>query len=190
MKKLLFITATIMVAVGCNKQPTADFTTDKTTYYAGETIHLTSSSTHASSYKWTMPDGQTSAAQNLDYSLSEYEPSGILTLKLQALSKKGNKTSDATKNISVIALTGSAYFWNCGSCSGALPITVTVNGISKNITAAYNSDPGCVGSYSCANFISLPIGTYDFNAVDALSAVTWNGTVIITKNGCTSKELL
>ena len=62
-KSLLIATAVILLT-SCQKQPSADFSTDKSEYIAGDVVKLTNSSTDGSSYKWIMPDGQTNTSTN------------------------------------------------------------------------------------------------------------------------------
>lgn len=172
--------------ISCNKQPVSEFDTDKTIYNAGEVVKLTNKSVDARSYKWTMPDGQTSSSSSVDYTLSQNEPDGSLTFKLEAISKKGNKRSESSKIVAVKAATGSAMFWNCVTCIGNLPIEVTINGITKNITNAYSSTPGC-GTADCANF-SLKVGNYSYSATDHVVS-NWSGTLTVTKDVCTKIKL-
>jgi PKD repeat protein len=77
----------------------ADFTTDKTEYTAGETIHFTNTSENGDSYLWTDPNGKTFTTENLDYTIDINEHSGIKTFKLDVFSKNKKKTSTVLKNI-------------------------------------------------------------------------------------------
>jgi hypothetical protein len=163
----------------CNKQPAADFKTDKTEYIAGDVVKLTNSSIDAKSYKWTMPDGQTSASANLDYTLASNLSDGTLTFKLEAISKKGNKTSEATKLVTVKAANGQVVFWQAPSCGCGIT-NVTILGITKQITLDYSSIPSC-GDNGTATF-TLKVGTYSYTATDGTK--TWNGNVTVSKNGC------
>ena len=181
------IIALTMVIVSCNKQPVSEFETDKTTYTAGETVKLTNKSVDARSYKWTMPDGQTSSSPSVDYTLSQNAPDGTLTFKLEAISKKGNKKSESSKSVTVKAATGSAMFWNCVTCNGNLPIYVTIDGTTKSITNAYSSTPSC-GTADCANF-TLKVGNYSYTATDNIIS-NWSGTITVTKGVCTKVQLL
>jgi hypothetical protein len=79
---------------------------------------------------------------------------------------------------------GNITFWQqIGSGYGVT--TVTIDGISSNITSEYNSAPTC-GESGCAVFNQLETGTYNYAATDG-SAV-WSGTVTIDE-GCTTMEL-
>jgi len=90
-----------LAITACQKQPNAAFTTDKTIYIAGETIHLKDASMDAYSWKWTTPDGKTYTSQNLDYTIDSNDLGGTETFKLEVASKKGEKTAFATKSLTV-----------------------------------------------------------------------------------------
>jgi len=81
--------------------------------------------------------------------------------------------------------TGNLTFW-VDSNFGVGDITVTCNGITKIISNYYGSHiPDC-GENGCANF-NLNEGTYTYTA--SAESSTWNGTVIVTKGGCTKQQL-
>ena len=172
--------------MGCQKQPTASFTTDKTTYTAGETVKCTNASTNGKSYLWTFSDGQTSTAQDVDYTISPNFGAGSITIKLKANSRTSKKTNEVTQIVNVVSAHGTVMFWNCSSCAGNLPISVTIGGSTQFITSAYSSLPNC-GTAGCAMF-TLDVGSYAFTATDG--NITWNGTVTVTKGGCFRQELL
>jgi PKD repeat protein len=90
-----------LLITACNKTPKADFSTDKNEYSAGETVELTNKSEKAKSYFWTMPDGQTSDAANIKYTLNTNTAPGMYKFKLKAISRKGDKSNEAIKYITV-----------------------------------------------------------------------------------------
>jgi hypothetical protein len=184
-KKLILITAAFTIILSsCQKQPSADFTTDKSQYQGGDVVMLTSTSVDAKSYKWTLPDGQTSSKSNLNYTLASNQGDATLTFKLEAISKNGKKTDDATKIITVKAASGQALIWT--SNSSADPISVYIDDISVGtITAYYNSAPEC-GSMGCVT-ANLKVGDHLVDATDGYD--TWSGTVTVTKNGCSKFNL-
>jgi hypothetical protein len=188
MKKIINVLfAVIIIALSsCTKQPAANISTDKTTYVAGDVIHLTNTSVDASSYLWTCPNGQTLTAENIDYTTDVNTPAGTLTFTLLASSANGKKNATATKTVTITAAKGNAIFWQLTG-SGHSVTVVSVNGITSNITSEYSSAPSC-GAAGCAVFNDLEIGTYNFGASDG--TVNWSGTVTITKDGCTTKKLL
>jgi hypothetical protein len=76
-------------------------------------------------------------------------------------------------------------FWTAVNCSPN-PITVTVDSQTAVMTKYFpNTTPGC-GSNGCANF-NLPAGTYNYSATNG--DTTWNGSVSVTKGGCTLQPL-
>lgn len=170
--------------ISCNKQPSADFSTDKTEYSAGDVVKCTNKSLTSKSYKWTFPDGQTSASTNVDYTLDPNTPAGVYSIKLQAISKKGNKTSDATKSFTVKDAIGQITIWT--SNSAVNPITVKVDNVSLGtITLYYNSSPGCSAN-GCVT-ANLTVGTHTITATDG--TLNWNTTTMIVKNSCKVLEL-
>ena len=92
----------IITIVGCQKEPTASFITDKNVYVSGDTVHLTNTSTNANSYLWTMPDGVTLTTNNTDYITNVNQGFGTLTFKLEAFSNNGKKNNTATESVAVI----------------------------------------------------------------------------------------
>lgn len=185
--KTAIITAILTIGLffsSCNKQPAADFTLDKSEYTAGDVVICTNKSLDAKSYKWTFPDGQTSASQNVEYTLSNSTPAGVYSVKLEAISKKGNKKSEASKSFTVKAALGEIVFWQAPSCGCGIT-SVTINGVTKQITLDFNSTPTC-GDNGTATF-TLPVGSYSFSATDG--SKTWNGNITVTKNTCNKMQL-
>ena len=95
--------------------------------------------------------------------------------KIQLTPSGGGTTSTA----------GQAMFWIV-SDMGCGTITVTCNGISKNITG-YNAAgaPAC-GTAGTATF-DLNAGTYSYSA--QCGAKTWNGTMSVTGGACSKIQL-
>ena len=91
------------------------------------------------------------------------------------------KKDDGNQNYSTANLT----FWTAINCSPN-PITVKVDSQTAMITEYFpNAAPTC-GNQSCANF-NLPAGTYTYTATNG--DTTWNGSVSVTKGGCTMQPL-
>lgn len=170
--------------VGCNKQPASDFELDKSEYTAGDVVKCSNKSLDAKSYKWTFPDGQTSALKDVDYTLSSSTPAGSYSIKLEAISKKGNKRSESSKSYTVKAAVGQVVFWQAPAC-GCNITNVTIGSTTRQITLDFSSVPTC-GDNGTATF-NLPIGTYSFSATDGTK--TWNGNITITKNNCSKLQL-
>ncbi len=188
MKKINYLITLLILSVtfsSCQKTPEASFTTDKTEYVAGETIKLTNTTINGSEYKWTFPDGQTGTVENYDYTTNDTDPSASLTFKLQATSKNGKKTDEATKTVNLKAAEGDVVFWQqVGSGFGAT--VVSLNGVTSNITSEYSSAPDC-GASGCAVFNGLKVGSYNYTATDGSS--TWSGSALVTKGTCLKIKL-
>lgn len=174
-----------LLMTSCQKEPTASFSTDKFAYVAGETIKLTSTSTDAYYYKWTMPDGQISTTKDVNYTLNVNDQSQSRTFKLEVSSKNDKKKDEATQTVTEYAATGDIIFWQIVN-SGFGITTVHLNGGSSNITGEFSSAPNC-GSSGCAVFNSLKVGFYSYTATDGTA--TWSGTVQIQKNQCKKMQL-
>ena len=183
-QSLTVATTLIFLISSCNKKPDADFSTDKTTYTAGETVILTNKSIDAKSYKWTMPDGQSSTSANLEYKLNNSLPDGTLTFKLQAFSKNDKKTSEVSRIVTIKAATGKVTFWQAPSC-GCGTTDVTINGVTKQITLDFSSIPNC-DENGTASF-TLKSGTYYYTASDG--TISWSGNVTVPTNSCLTVEL-
>ena len=81
-RQLFFYVAILMIGLtSCKKQPEADFTTDKASYIAGETIKLTNKTIDGVTYLWTMPDGQTATSKDVNYTTDVNENDGTLIFK-------------------------------------------------------------------------------------------------------------
>ena len=101
MKYTIIYILLFAVITACQRQPTANFTTDKTEYTAGDVVHLKDASVHAYNWKWTTPDGKTYTTQNLDFPLDSDDLGGEKLFKLEVFSKRGKKTATETKTIKV-----------------------------------------------------------------------------------------
>lgn len=89
-----------------------------------------------------------------------------------------NYNPSATDDNGTCEYEGNVTFWYNSNGSSA---TVTVGGETGYISQYYSTyNPSC-GSTGCANF-TLPVGSYSYFAASTWS--TWNGTVTVTKNGC------
>lgn len=95
-------TLVVILTVACQKQPSAEFTTDKTEYIAGETIQLNNTSKDGSSYQWAMPNGTIVNTTNTTYPIDRNFGFGALTFNLNAESKNGKKFSSVSHSVNVI----------------------------------------------------------------------------------------
>lgn len=184
-KSSVLFVGTIFILSSCNKQPAADFTTDKTEYIQGETVVCTNTSLDGETFKWTFPDGQTSASTNVSYILSNTMTPGTYSIKLEAISKKGNKTSDATKSFVVKQATGKAMIWT--SDGTVSQISVKIDGVSYGTITMYykNGTPDC-GANGCVN-ATLTKGDHTVSATDG--NYSWTGTITVEKDKCNAFEL-
>jgi PKD repeat protein len=101
MKNNFLLLLALLLFAACQKQPTANFNTDKTLYYAGETVHLTDASTNAQHWYWTMPDGTYKTGQTVDYVIDTNDLGGNETFALTVTSKNGNKLSTISKTVQI-----------------------------------------------------------------------------------------
>lgn len=159
----------------CTKQPKANFTTDKDEYLTNEIVKLTNSSVDAITYKWVLPDGQTSSSTDIDYKLNTNLNDTILTFKLDAFSKKGKKTSTVIKSILVKA-SGQVTIRTTNS---GFPHKIYIDNIYVgSITEMYYSNLGC-NANSCLT-TRLKTGKHEVLVVsDSSSNIT--GSIWIYK---------
>lgn len=117
MKKLktIFIGLSVISIISCQKEPFANFTTDKDIYRPGETIHCTDVSNDAYSWNWTTPDGRTVRTQNFDYVIDINSPNVNKKITLEVSSKKGKKTSTCSKTVSVQQLILPTDYFSAGT---------------------------------------------------------------------------
>jgi len=182
--KTILFGLTVIIFTSCQREPSADFSTDKSTYTAGDVIKLTNSSVDADKYKWTTPDGQTSTARDLNYTTNSSSPASTLTFKLEALSKNGKKSDLATKSVSLKEATGQLTIWT-SNCS-VNQINVSIDGTAAGtITNCYTSIPACAAT-GCVT-ATLKVGSHSIYATDG--NVSWNGTMTVTVNGCSTFQL-
>ena len=92
----------ILTAFGCKTEPKAYFVADKSAYNKGETIHLTNTSSDATSFIWTMPDGSTLTTQNVDYYIDTNQAYGGRTFTLEAISKDGKKRNSLSNTFPIM----------------------------------------------------------------------------------------
>lgn len=179
---LIIVLTSLMVSC---KQPKADFTTDKTDYHAGDVVVCTNKSTDANTYKWTFPDGQTSTSVDANYTINSSTSSGSYSIKLEAFSKNGNKSSVTTKTINVKGPTGQLTVFTTGFAG--LPASVKIGNVYYgNITISYSSIPSC-GANGCITANLLP-GTY--NVTVSTGTITITEIASVGVNQCTVLRVL
>ena len=121
MKKLIlyFFVCSLICLASCQKKPSASFTSDKEVYYAGDTIHLTNTSTNAHSYVWTMPDGSQQFNENASYVVDTSVLYEKLNFQLEAYSKHDRKKSLLSKPLLAVmrpTVTESCIYLGTESC--------------------------------------------------------------------------
>lgn len=161
-------------------KPKASFTVDSTVYAPGEVVHLKNTSTHASKYDWTFPDGSKSSSENPIYIVPSTQTIGsALTFKLRA--KHFISSDDASTTVTVGG-TGNLTFY----ASGQANKTVIVDGTLSGYISSFSSQPACGDSWN-ANF-TLPVGQHTYKVYSGSSIVS-SGTVTITKGTCTLRAV-
>ena len=96
---LLIISAATVTS--CQRQPKANFTTDKGEYSAGEIIHFTDISSAAKGWKWTSPYNQIYNSKDLEYAIDSDDLGGNESFSLEVFSKNGKKSDIISKSITI-----------------------------------------------------------------------------------------
>jgi PKD repeat protein len=169
-----------MPAAAEDKLPNADFTTDKAEYSSGETIQLTSTSTDAGSYRWTLPDGHTEKSANISYAIPPSPVDQLLPVKLEAISKNGTKSDYIVKNIKAKKAEGkiTLYFQNFSTQFGA-SISIDGKNVGYSSFTATPIAPTC-GANGFPTY-TLPVGDHVVTVVDNW---TYTKTVTVSYNSC------
>ena len=166
MKNNILLLLTLLLLASCQKQPTANFNTDKTLYYAGETVHLTDASNNAHHWLWTLPDGSTSNNQNVDFVIDSNNLGGSFNITLQVSSNNGKKTSSIAKAIQTSQpIYASDFFSSVEFYSG--------RGYTRNIPQSKSVDEG-------THYINFSAELdYDYGYNDGIY-ITLGGTTLST----------
>ncbi len=173
---ILSITTLLLFATCTKPLPVATFTTDKTSYTDGDTIHVTNYSVNADNFIWTVT-GSASQLTTKNIDIPAPTP-GTYTIKLTA--GNGSKNDELSKDVVVNKATGFVMFYATKPDFGQ--IRVYLEGVNVGIiTIYYPTAPDC-NSPGCIN-LNLPEGNYNFTATGSVSG-TWSGTVAITRNNC------
>ncbi len=193
----LFLALSFIVLLGCDKEPGANFTTDKDTYTAGETIHCKDASANAHSWKWTTPDGKTFTTQNIDFPLDSDDLGGTKTFTLEVFDKDGDETSTISKSVKVNQyILASDYFAVIDSLGQLPPIIVykpTSKGCSSgtgqwNIDAYLPNTLRCGGeSLSISFFGDMPSTLATYIVISDLDSFRL-GTAYISIHQCSDPD--
>lgn len=165
------------------KTPVAVFSADKTQYKGGEVIKLINTSENAESFRWTMPDGQTSTSTDITYATKELPADQLLTFKLEAFSKSRNKTDYSVKIITVKPSEGqiTLYFQYNTAIIPEADIFIDGAKVGSSAMFATSIAPSC-GEEGYPTF-TLKTGVHVIT-VSSSWIGTFNKTVTITANSC------
>lgn len=161
LKKILFLFS-VLLLVTCKKEepapivtntytdeaynealPVAGFTSNKTSYIAGDLMVFTSNSTNAHSLRWTLPDGTTSRDSSVSYTSHPYTGGTSLNIKLEAISKSGLKSDYIVKGYKLGNAQGKVTLYSV-PFSTAPSVTIFIDGISQpNGTFLGATPSGC-----------------------------------------------
>jgi hypothetical protein len=155
----------LLVATSCLKKeepreekvPVANFSADKPEYNAGDVISLTNTSADAETFRWTLPNGETSRERNVAFQTSLSGYSVTVQFKLEAFSRSGEKSDFIVRNFTLKPTMGNVVLY------GSQPTTtywIAVDGAVKgNYSVPYSSaEPLC--SYAGFPVLELPSGPH------------------------------
>jgi len=179
----IIILASISLA-GCQKVPTASFSSDKESYVNGETMYLTNTSQNASSYQWSFSGSSTKITTKDAY--VTFTGAGQYTVNLTAISRNGKKSDEVTKTITIEKANGSCIFYTKTQGLGA--INISVDGVPLgSITLIYTGAPDC-GANGCVN-ATIKEGTHTITATATGTGQVVSGTIDVSPNACNQFEM-
>ena len=145
---ILFIVILILSITSCTKQPEANFTTDKDTYFAGEIVHCKNASDNAYTCLWTAPDEIKYFLKDLDYPISINDLAGTKNFTLVTTSKNGKKNDSITKTIKVIPVPTTTSGSSTASTDDWFSYNGTVANPTKNSWGLMPPIGKCMRKYS------------------------------------------
>lgn len=171
-----------------DKLPFVNFSFDKNTYTEGETIQLTSTSTDATTYRWTFPDGTTASGQTASYPIPKTASDRTLLFRLDAFSSSGSKTNYAVKSIPVKAITNKLIMYQSYNVNG-LNYDISVDGNSLGTLNVSHSPitPNC-NQTEFPN-IDLKTGSHVVMYKPSNFFTYITKTIYINETGCSTLEL-
>ncbi len=164
-------------------KPTANFTSDKTSYTVGEQIYLTNTSADAANLLWTLPDG-TNATGNVVTFKTDTNTAKDYIFKLEAFSKSGLKSNAIEKSFSTfmpkgkITLYSASHWWYQG-------IHLTLDGVEQGTCTLLPNMPSDCAQTGYTNF-NLDAGVHSLHFFYSHAGNWINRTenFTITPNGC------
>ena len=124
-----------VLAGGCQKEPEANITADKTTVETGESVKFTNTTVNGESYEWDFGDGTSSSEKS---PTKIFAQAGTFNVKMTSYSKNQKKTDQAT-------------------------ISITVENINKKFLGNYSVTENCVsdecGTYSDTYSMTIEAGS-------------------------------
>jgi hypothetical protein len=191
---ILILTSILFLANGCKKKateeaaaeklPSADFTFDKAQYNAGETINLTNTSSDATSFRWTLPNGTTSKSKDLSYPTSIYMGDALLQFKLEAFSKSGFKSDYTVQQIYIVATKGKLVLYRFSNWQyNPANYTLMIDGNNYGLVNIPYSTivPTC--NQEGYTTVELNVGNHVVTVTEG-SFNTWNKTIEIKPSEC------
>ncbi|MCA6442542.1 MAG: hypothetical protein IM600_03845 [Bacteroidetes bacterium] len=171
MKNIILIVSTLVILLGCKKQPTAEFTLDKLDYSASENVVITNYSEDAIKCVWTITDPSGQATEIIDkrplYKVPTLGQDGNYIISLKTFSKKDKKTSTTSREFLVKTVRGTLIVRN-------------PQGDNTNLTVKVDNE---LANSKPSTYISVAIsaGPHFVTATDGTRE--WKLTPIITAGG-------
>jgi hypothetical protein len=153
-----WIIYTVLIAgtsifLSCEKKPDAYFTTNRTTFIAGDTVQLINTSPTGSKFEWELPNGATSTEENPSYIIDQNAGFSDLSFKLTVSSKGRKKTSSTQNSVHVIPVSTFTFF-------NASYSTTTTGRINR-----YQYSQSSFAELTAYNNKTFPGGAYEYNTM-------------------------
>ncbi len=164
----------------CTNKPVAEFIfKNGVSATAGDQVEFINFSVHATDYIWTMPDGSTQTGVSPAYTIPVTQGDANLTFTLTANSAEGK--NEYSKDLPVAAARGNVIFWHLNG-TGYSSAVINFDSRIDSIPMSIGSAPDCT-SDDGARFIGTKVGTHNYSATDGVK--NWDGTVDVSRDGCT-----
>ena len=187
MKTTTILLLTTLFLASCQRQPTANFTTDKTEYLAGDTVHLKNMSVYGKHFIWTMPDGSTQTTTDATYIIPDTTLYSNFTFKLEALSIREKKSDE--KNVTVLATIKPKLALKSISIGNSIysPSYASRGSISTSIYSIYSTIKfgiygGGVSIYFAGSYQNMKPGVYELQPT--YNNLASNQACLLCGTGC------